>query len=72
MAVEINTDTIGDAVVSRPKNSAVLLPRVLILNQVAAYLGLTPDALEGEIHIGRIPTVEIDSNSASTSSISTA
>jgi hypothetical protein len=58
--MEINTDTIADAVVSRLKNSAVLSPRLLTLTQAALYLGLTPDALKAKVHMGRVPTVDID------------
>ena len=60
MALEINTDTIADAVVSRLKESAVLAPRLLTLNQAAIYLGLTADALKAKVHLGRIPTVDLD------------
>lgn len=60
MALEINTDNIADAVVSRLKNSAVLAPRLLTLSQAAIYLGLTPDALKAKVHMGRIPTVDLD------------
>ena len=49
MALEINSDTIAEAVVSRLKDSAVLAPRLLTLNQAAMYLGLTPDALKANI-----------------------
>jgi len=60
MALEINTDTIADAVVSRLKQSAVLAPRLLTLSQAAIYPGLTPDALKAKVHMGRIPTVDLD------------
>ncbi len=60
MALEINTDTIADAVVTRLKDSVVLAPRLLTLNQAATYLGLTPDALKAKVHMGRIPTVDLD------------
>ena len=60
MPLEINTDTIADAVVSRLKESAVLAPRLLTLNQAAIYLGLTADALKAKVHMGRIPTVDLD------------
>lgn len=60
MALEINTDNIADAVVSRLKNSAVLAPRLLTLSQAATYLGLTPDALKAKVHMGPIPTVDLD------------
>lgn len=60
MAVEISSDTIAEAVVSRLKDSAVLAPRLLTLNQAAMYLGLTPDALKAKVHMGRVPTVDID------------
>jgi hypothetical protein len=60
MALEINSDTIAEAVVSRLKDSAVLAPRRLTLNQAAMYLGLTPDALKAKVHMGRVPTVDID------------
>lgn len=60
MALEINTDTIADAVVNCLRNSAVLVPRLLTLNQAATYLGMTADALKAKVHMGRIPTVEID------------
>lgn len=60
MALEINSDTIAEAVVSRLKDSAVLAPRLLTLNQAAMYLGLTPNALKAKVHMGRVPTVDID------------
>ena len=60
MALEINSDTIAEAVVSRLKDSAVLTPRLLTLSQAAIYLGLTADALKAKVHMGRIPTVGID------------
>jgi hypothetical protein len=60
MALEINTDTIAEAVVSRLKDSGVLTPRLLTLNQAATYLGLTPEALKAKVHMGRIPIVDID------------
>jgi hypothetical protein len=60
MALEINSDTIAEAVVSRLRDSAVLAPRLLTLNQAAVYLGLTPDALKAKVHMGRVPTVDID------------
>ncbi len=60
MAFEINTDTIAEAVVSRLKDSVVLTPRLLTLSQAAIYLGLTRDALKAKVHMGRIPTVELD------------
>jgi hypothetical protein len=60
MALEISSDTIAEAVVSRLKDSAVLAPRLLTLNQAAMYLGLTPDALKAKVHMGRVPTVDID------------
>lgn len=60
MAIEINTDTIAEAVVSRLRHSVILTPRLLTLSQAATYLGLTPDALKAKVHMGRIPTVELD------------
>ena len=60
MAVEINTETIAEAVVSRLRNSVVLTPRLLTLRQAATYLGLTTDALKAKVHMGRIPTVNLD------------
>ena len=60
MALEINSDTIAEAVASRLRDSAVLAPRLLTLNQAAMYLGLTPDALKAKVHMGRVPTVDID------------
>lgn len=60
MAIEINTDTIAEAVVNRLRDSVVLTPRLLTLNQAAAYLGLTTDALKAKVHMGRIPTADLD------------
>ncbi len=60
MPLEINTDTIAEAVVNRLRDSAVLIPRLLTLSQAATYLGLTADALKAKVHTGRIPTVDID------------
>ncbi|HEX4167841.1 MAG TPA: helix-turn-helix domain-containing protein [Bryobacteraceae bacterium] len=60
MAIEINTDTIAEAVVNCLRNSVVLTPRLLTSSQAATYLGLTTDALKAKVHMGRIPTVELD------------
>jgi excisionase family DNA binding protein len=60
MAIEINTDTIADAVVARLTDSGVLIPCLLTLDQAATYLGLTKEALKAKVHIGKVPTVEID------------
>ena len=60
MPLEISSDTIAEAVVLRLKDSTVLAPRLLTLNQAATYLGMTPDALKAKVHMGRIPTVDID------------
>jgi hypothetical protein len=57
--IEINTDTIAEAVVTRT-DCGVLIPRLLNLDQAATYLGLTKEALKAKVHIGRVPTVEID------------
>lgn len=60
MPFEINTDTIADAVALRLADRAVLAPRLLTLDQAAVYLGLTKDALKAKVHLGRVPTVELD------------
>jgi hypothetical protein len=60
MPIEINTDTIAEAVVTRLTDCGVLVPRLLNLDQAATYLGLTKEALKAKVHIGRVPTVEID------------
>ena len=60
MAIEINTDTIAEAVASRLTDSRVLIPRLLTLDQAAKYLGLTKEALKAKVHLGRIPTVDLD------------
>jgi excisionase family DNA binding protein len=60
MSLEINTDAIAEAIITRLQDSAVLAPRLLTLSQAAMYLGMTPDALKAKVHMGRIPTVEID------------
>lgn len=60
MAIEISTDSIAEAVVNRLKNSTILTPRLLTLSQAATYLGLTADALKAKVHMGRIPTVDLD------------
>lgn len=60
MAIEINTETIADAVALRLKDSSVLVPRLLTLDQAARYLGLTKDALKSKVHLGRVPTVDLD------------
>jgi excisionase family DNA binding protein len=60
MPIEINTDTIADAVASRLQSHGLLVPRLLTLDQAATYLGLTKDALKAKVHLGRIPTVELD------------
>ena len=60
MPIEINTDTIAEAIASRLMNSNVLIPRLLTLDQAAKYLGLTKEALKAKVHLGRIPTVDLD------------
>ena len=60
MPLEINTDTIAEAIASRLMDSNVLIPRLLTLDQAATSLGLTKDALKAKVHLGRIPTVELD------------
>jgi excisionase family DNA binding protein len=60
MPIEINTDTIAEAIASRLVDSNVLIPRLLTLDQAAKYLGLTKEALKAKVHLGRIPTVELD------------
>jgi len=61
MPIEINTDNIADAVVDRLRdNGAIIAPRLLTLEQAAKYLGLTKDALKAKVHMGRIPTVDLD------------
>ncbi len=61
MAFEISSENIAEAVVLRLRNLAVLPPRLLTLAQAATYLGLTPDALKAKVHMGKLPTVDIDS-----------
>ncbi len=60
MAIEFNTDTIAAAVVTRLIDCGVLVPRLLTLDQAATYLGLTKDALKAKVHLGKIPTVDLD------------
>ena len=60
MAIEFNTDNIADAVVTRLIDRGVLVPRLLTLDQAATYLGLTKDALKAKVHLGRVPTVDLD------------
>ena len=60
MPIEINTDTIAEAIASRLMDSNVLIPRLLSLDQAAKYLGLTKEALKAKVHLGRIPTVDLD------------
>jgi excisionase family DNA binding protein len=60
MPIEINTDTIAEAIASRLMDSNVLIPRLLTLDQAAKYLGLTKEALKAKVHLGRIPTVDLD------------
>jgi hypothetical protein len=43
----------------------------LTLDQAAVYLGLTKDALKAKVHIGRVPTVELDKKLRLTRKIST-
>jgi len=66
VAIEINTDTIADAVAHRLRDNGIVTPRLLTLEQAATYLGLTKDALKAKVHMGRIPTVDLDKNSDST------
>ena len=42
----------------RRRESFIGLPGTL--NQAAIYLGLTADALKAKVHMGRIPTVDLD------------
>ena len=60
MPVEINTDTIAEAVVARLTEHGVMTPRLLTLDQAATYLGLTKEALKAKVHLGRVPTVDLD------------
>ncbi|MBL8209222.1 MAG: helix-turn-helix domain-containing protein [Bryobacterales bacterium] len=60
MAIEISTETIADAVAERLRDNGILVPRLLTLGQAATYLGLTKDALKAKVHMGRIPTVDLD------------
>ena len=60
MPIEINTETIAEAVALRLMDCAVLVPRLLTLDQAATYLGLTKEALKAKVHLGRIPTVDLD------------
>jgi excisionase family DNA binding protein len=61
MPIEINTDNIADAVADRLRdNGTIIAPRLLTLEQAAIYLGLTKDALKAKVHLGRIPTVDLD------------
>jgi excisionase family DNA binding protein len=60
MPIEINTDTIAEAVVTRLLDCGILIPRLLTLDQAATYLGLTKDAVKAKVHLGRVPTVELD------------
>jgi hypothetical protein len=48
MPLEINTDAIAEAIITRLQDSAVLAPRLLTLNHAAMYLGMTPDALKAK------------------------
>jgi hypothetical protein len=45
---------------ARLTDCGVLTPRLLTLEQASTYLGLTKDALKAKVHLGRVPTVEID------------
>src|SRR5690242_16356147 len=49
MAVEINSDTIAEAVVAHLVDCGVLVPRLLTLEQAATYLGMTKDALKAKV-----------------------
>ena len=60
MAIDINTDTIADAGALRLRDNGILVPRLLTLEQAATYLGLTKDALKAKVHMGCIPTVDLD------------
>lgn len=60
MPIDINTDTIAEAIVTRLLDCGVLVPRLLTLDQAATYLGLTKNALKAKVHLGRVPTVELD------------
>jgi len=60
MAVEINSNTIAEAVVARLVDCGVLVPRLLTLEPAATYLEMTKDALKAKVHIGKIPTVGLD------------
>ena len=61
MPIEINTVNIADAVADRLRDiGSIIAPRLLTLDQAATYLGLTKDALRAKVHMGRIPTVDLD------------
>lgn len=60
MPIEINTETIADAVASRLMGSAILVPKLLTLDQAARHLGLSKEALKAKVHLGGVPTVDLD------------
>ena len=60
MAFEINSETIADALAARLMDRTILVPRLLTLEQAATYLGFTKEALKSKVHLGRIPTVDLD------------
>lgn len=60
MAFEINSETIAAALAARLMGRTILVPRLLTLEQAATYLGLTKEALKSKVHLGRIPTVDLD------------
>ena len=60
MPIDLNTDTIADALIARLKDSSLLTARLLTLHQASVYLGMTQAALKAKARMGRIPTVEID------------
>lgn len=61
MAGELfNLDALAKAIAERLTNHAVLVPRLLDLEQAATYLGMTKDALKHKALSGKIPSVKID------------
>lgn len=56
-----NIEALADALSRRMlENGDVERPRLLNLDQVAIYLGMTPDAVKSKAIEGQVPAVKVD------------
>lgn len=57
----ISAEGIAEAVVEALATRGVIVPRLMNLDQAAAYLGMTRSAVQTKALRGQLPTVKLDS-----------